>query len=117
MCVFKAEALIQQTENEGEQLYKYRNIRKELENYLKMVLDQQHENFEGKKVSLQFEPIPILQNLLYELSPEFFIELGDKTKWKTFEQKVLPYFIFLEFFEMDYVDEISNRFRRGQSNK
>lgn len=117
VCVFKAEALIQQTENEGEQLYKYRNIRKELENYLQMVLDQQHEIFEGKKVSLQFDPTPILQYSSYELAPEFFIELGDKTKWKTFEQKVLPYFIFLEFFDKDYVDEISNRFRRGQSNK
>lgn len=117
VCVFKAEALIQQTENESEQLYKYRNIRKELENYLQMVLDQQHEIFEGKKVSLQFDPTPILQYSSYELAPEFLIELGDKTKWKTFEQKVLPYFIFLEFFDKDYVDEISNRFRRGQSNK
>lgn len=117
VCVFKAEALIQQTENEGEQLYKYRNIRKELENYLQMVLDQQHEIFEGKKVYLQFDPTPILQYSSYELAPEFFIELGDKTKWKTFEQKILPYFIFLEFFDKDYVDEISNRFRRGQSNK
>ncbi|WP_156188813.1 hypothetical protein [Acinetobacter indicus] len=115
VCVFKAEALIQQTENEGEQLYKSKNICKELENYLQMVLDQQHEIFEGRKVSLQFEPTPILQNSLYGLTPEFFIELGDKTKWKIFEQKVLPYFIFLEFFEMDYVDEISNRFRRGHS--
>jgi len=116
VCVFKAEALIQQTENGGEQLYKSKNICKELENYLQMVLDQQHEIFEGRKVSLQFEPTPILQNSLYGLTPEFFIELGDKTKWKIFEQKVLPYFIFMEFFDVNYSNEIKNRFKRGQAS-
>lgn len=116
VCVFKAEALMQQTENDGEQVYKYRNIRLDLQNYFQQVLDEQSEIFEGRKVSLQFEPTPILQNSSYGLTPEFLIELGDKTKWKIFEQKVLPYFIFMEFFDVNYSDEIKNRFKRGQAS-
>ena len=116
VCVFKAEALMQQTENDGEQVYKYRNIRLDLQNYFQQVLNEQSEIFEGRKVSLQFEPTPILQNSSYGLTPEFLIELGDKTKWKIFEQKVLPYFIFMEFFDVNYSDEIKNRFKRGQAS-
>ena len=73
------------------------------------------EIFEGKNVCLEFEPIPVLQNQSYGLAPEFLIEAGDKTKWKIFEQKILPYFIFLEFFDIDYSDEIRKRFMRGQT--
>lgn len=117
VCVIDAATLMQKVEHNGEQLYEFRNIRVELENYLQMILDEQSEVFKGQNVSLKFEPTPILQNSLYGLTPEFFIELGDKTKWEIFEQKVLIYFIFLEFFEVDYIDEISNRFMRGRSNK
>ncbi len=116
VCVFKAETLIQQTVNDDEQLYKSRNIRKELENYLQNVLTDKLEIFEGQNVVLKFEPIPILQNPSYGLAPELLIEAGDKTKWKFFEQKILPYFIFLEFFDIDYSDEIRNRFKRGQAS-
>lgn len=116
VCVFKAEALMQQTENDSEQVYKYRNIRLDLQNYFKQVLNEQSEIFEGREVSLQFESTPILQNSSYGLTPEFLIELGDKTKWKIFEQKVLPYFIFMEFFDVNYSDEIKNRFKRGQAS-
>lgn len=116
VCVFKAEALMQQVVYDDEQLYIFRNIRTELENYLQKVLAEMPEIFEMQNIFIEFEPIPILQNKLYELAPEFLIEAGDKTKWKIFEQKILPYFIFLEFFDIDYSDEIKNRFRRGQTS-
>mgnify|MGYP003596220350 FL=1 len=73
--------------------------------------------FEGQNVQLQFKPIPILQDLSYGLAPEFLIEARDKQRWNIFEQKVLPYFIFLEFLDLNYTDEIRNRFKRGQSSK
>ena len=116
VSVFKAETLIQQTVNDDEQLYKSRNIRKELENYLQNILADTPEIFEGQDVFIKFKPTPVLQNKSYELAPEFLIEAGDKTKWKFFEQKILPYFIFLEFFNIDYSDEIRNRFKRGQTS-
>ena len=115
VCVFKAETLIQQIVSDDKQLYKSRNICTELENYFQNVLTDKPEIFEGKNVCLEFEPIPVLQNQSYGLAPEFLIEAGDKTKWKIFEQKILPYFIFLEFFDIDYSDEIRKRFMRGQT--
>ncbi|MDP1444100.1 hypothetical protein Q8G43_03860 [Acinetobacter schindleri] len=115
VCVFKAETLIQQIVSDDKQLYKSRNICTELENYFQNVLTDKPEIFEGKNVCLEFEPIPVLQNQSYGFAPEFLIEAGDKTKWKIFEQKILPYFIFLEFFDIDYSDEIRKRFMRGQT--
>ena len=73
--------------------------------------------FEGQNVHLKFKPTPILQDLSYGLAPEFLIEARDKQRWNIFEQKVLPYFIFLEFLDLNYTDEIRNRFKRGQSSK
>lgn len=114
--VIDAAALIQKNENNGEHLYKFRNIHMELKAFLQKVINEKPEIFEEKKIFLEFEPIPLLQNRSHELTPEFLIELGDKTKWKIFEQKILPYFIFLEFFNIDYSDEIRSRFKRGQTS-
>ena len=114
--VIDAAALIQKNENNGEHLYKIRNIHMELKAFLQKVINEKPEIFEEKRIFLEFEPIPLLQNRSHELTPEFLIELGDKTKWKIFEQKILPYFIFLEFFNIDYSDEIRSRFKRGQTS-
>ena len=100
---------------EPEPKCKQRNLRNELENFWKANLDASI--FEGQNVKLKFNPTDILQAPTYGLSPEFLIEAGDNKNWAIFEQKILPYFIFLEFLDVNYTDAIRNRFKRGQSNK
>ena len=112
ICIYDTNTLLQVSD---EPSCKQRNLRTELKEFWQANLEDPI--FEGQNVQLQFKPIPILQDLSYGLAPEFLIEAGDKRRWNIFEQKVLPYFIFLEFLDLNYTDEIRNRFKRGQSSK
>ncbi len=63
---------------------------------------------------LQFSPIPVLLNPSHEFAPEFLIEVGDQKKWNIFENKIIPYFVFMETFDLPYSDDIAKRFTRAQ---
>ena len=112
ICIYDTNRLLQVSD---EPSCKQRNLRTELKEFWQANLEDPI--FEGQNVHLKFKPTPILQDLSYGLAPEFLIEARDKQRWNIFEQKVLPYFIFLEFLDLNYTDEIRNRFKRGQSSK
>lgn len=116
VSIFEADTLLTKIESDSESEVSFhnRNIRKELEVYLKDSLDQQKELFSDNEVELRFEPTPVLLNPSYEFAPEFLIEVGEQKKWSIFENKIIPYFVFLETFDLPYSDEMGKRFSRSQ---
>ena len=114
VSIFEADTLLTKVESESDVSFHNRNIRKELEVYLKNSLNQQKELFNGNEVELRFEPTSVLLNPSYEFAPEFLIEVGEQKKWNIFENKIIPYFVFLETFDLPYSDEMGKRFSRSQ---
>ena len=92
----------------------FRDIPNEFQEYIDNLLVEKLDIFDGKKPTLHFEPFPLLQSHTWNIPAEFIIEAGDKQKWRFFERYILPYFIYLEVFEVDYTDEIRARFSRGR---
>ena len=92
----------------------FRDIPNEFQEYIDNLLVEKLDIFDGKKPTLHFEPLPLLQSHTWNIPAEFIIEAGDKQKWRFFERYILPYFIYLEVFEVDYTDEIRARFSRGR---
>ena len=92
---------------------RFRDIPTEFLAYTCDLLKASSESFNGMEVKLNFESVPILQNPEWKMPAELIIEAGDKEKWSFFEKRVLPYFIFLETFDVDYTDDITTRFSRG----
>ncbi|MFW1737616.1 hypothetical protein ACG9X0_21845, partial [Acinetobacter sp. ULE_I080] len=76
VSIFEADTLLTKVESESDVSFHNRNIRKELEVYLKNSLNQQKELFNGNEVELRFEPTSVLLNPSYEFAPEFLIEVG-----------------------------------------
>lgn len=93
---------------------RFRDIPTEFLTYTRDLLKASSESFNGMEVKLNFESVPILQNPEWKMPAELIIEAGDKEKWSFFEKSVLPYFIFLETFDVVYTDDIKSRFGRGQ---
>lgn len=114
VSIFEADTLITKKELESGISYYDRNICKELEVYLRNCLDNQKKLFNDKEVKLEFLPIPVLQNPSNEFAPEFLIESGELNKWNIFDNKIIPYFVFMEAFDLPYSDDIPKRFVRAR---
>lgn len=114
VSIFEADTLVIKNKSESDFHYHDRNICKELGDYLRNSLDKHKELFNDNTVELKFSPIPILLNPSYELAPEFLIEAGEQKKWNIFENKIIPYFVFMETFDLPYSEEIGKRFSRSQ---
>lgn len=114
VSIFEADTLLTRIESELEVTYHDRNICKELEVYLKNCLDQQRVLFNDNEVELKFGPTPVLLDPSYEFAPEFLIEVGEQKKWNIFENKIIPYFVFMGTLDLPYSDEIVKRFSRSQ---
>jgi hypothetical protein len=114
VSIFEADTLLKQDERESEIVYSVRNIREELEEYLRNIHLDHKEKFTDDQVKLKFTPIPILLNPSYDFAPEFLIESGETKKWNIFENKIIPYFVYMETFDLPYSDDIPKRFTRAQ---
>ncbi|ENV10216.1 hypothetical protein F966_01389 [Acinetobacter higginsii] len=114
LIIFNANSLIEKKTQQEGAVTNIRDIPNEFSTYIFDYLKVSSECFEGKETKLNFQPIPILQNQEWNMPAELIIESGDKEKWTFFEKRVLPYFIFLETFDVDYIDDIKSRFSRGQ---
>ena len=114
VSIFEADTLITKRELESGINYFDRNICEELGDYLRESLRNQKELFKDNEVVLRFSPIPVLLNPSHEFAPEFLIEVGDQKKWNIFENKIIPYFVFMETFDLPYSDDIAKRFTRAQ---
>ncbi|MFW1941013.1 hypothetical protein [Acinetobacter junii] len=113
IIVFNANSLMETKIQESDAEVRFRDIPTEFLAYICDLLKASSESFNGMEVKLNFESVPILQNPEWKMPAELIIEAGDKEKWSFFEKRVLPYFIFLETFDVDYTDDITTRFSRG----
>ena len=114
IIIFNANSLIEMKTQENDTVGCFRDIPKEFLAYASNLLRTFSDTFEDRELKLSLESIPILQNKECDMPAELIIESGDKEKWSFFEKRVLPYFIFLETFDVDYTDDIKSRFGRGQ---
>lgn len=114
VVIFDASKLMELVETEIGARTNFRDIPNEFQEYIDNLLVEKLDIFDGKKPTLHFEPLPLLQSHTWNIPAEFIIEAGDKQKWRFFERYILPYFIYLEVFEVDYTDEIRARFSRGR---
>ena len=113
IIVFNANSLMETKIQESDAEVHFRDIPGEFLTYTCDLLETSSECFNGMEAELNFESVPILQNPEWKMPAELIIEAGDKEKWSFFEKRVLPYFIFLETFDVDYTDDITTRFSRG----
>lgn len=114
IIVFNANSLMETKIQESGTEVHFRDIPREFLAYTCDLLEASSESFNGMEAKLNLESVPILQNPEWKMPAELIIESGDKEKWSFFEKRVLPYFIFLETFDVDYTDDITSRFSRGR---
>lgn len=93
-----------------------RDIPVELFEYMQSILNDSSEIFGDQKPTLKFDPTPVMQGKVWDMPAELIIETSDKVKWAFFENRILPYFVYMEIFDVDYSDDIRNRFSRGRKS-
>lgn len=115
IIILDASSLIDVPEQE-DQKAKLRDIPAEFFEYMRVILNENSEIFENQKPVLKLFPIPVMQGWVWNMPAELIIETGDKEKRAFFENRILPYFVYMEIFDVDYSDDIKNRFKRGQKS-
>lgn len=115
IIIMDSRKLIKSPEAGNSERIKLRDIPNEFSLYVKNVLEHQTEIFEGKFANLDLTPVPVLKSEFWNIPAEFPIESGDRKSWSFFETHILPYFVFMEMFDVDYTDDIQLRFSRARS--
>ena len=115
IIILDASSLIDVPEQD-DQKAKLRDIPAEFFEYMRMILNENSEIFGDQKPVLKLFPISVMQGKVWNMPAELIIETGDKEKRAFFENCILPYFVYMEIFDVDYSDDIKNRFKRGQKS-
>ncbi|MHA3061149.1 hypothetical protein ACX1N5_01730 [Acinetobacter sp. ANC 4636] len=115
IIIMDSRKLITSPETGNSEILKLRDIPNEFSLYVKNVLEHQAEIFEGKFANLDLTAVPVLKSKFWNIPAEFPIELGNRKNWNFFETHILPYFVFMEMFDVDYTDDIQLRFSRARS--
>lgn len=115
IIILDASSLIDIPEQD-DQKAKLRDIPAEFFEYMRMTLNENSVIFGDQKPVLELYPIPVMQGKVWNMPAELIIETGDKEKRAFFENRILPYFVYMEIFDVDYSDDIKNRFKRGQKS-
>lgn len=115
IIILDASSLIDVPEQD-DQKATLRDIPAEFFRYMHTILNENSEIFGDQKPTLKLFPIPVMQGKAWNMSAELIIETGDKEKRAFFENRILPYFVYMEIFDVDYSDDIKNRFKRGQKS-
>lgn len=115
IIIMDASTLIKVPEQNNEKA-SLRDIPAEFFDYMQDTLSENLEIFENQTPVLRFDAVPVMQGRAWNMPAELIIEAGDKAKRAFFENRILPYFIYLEIFDVDYTDPIKNRFKRGQKS-
>ncbi|MHA3103800.1 hypothetical protein [Acinetobacter sp. ANC 3791] len=115
IIIMDSRKLITSPETGNSEMLKLRDIPNEFSLYVKNVLEHQTEIFEGKFANLDLTSVPVLKSKFWNIPAEFPIELGNRKNWNFFETHILPYFVFMEMFDVDYTDDIQLRFSRARS--
>jgi len=93
-----------------------RDIPSEFFEYMQTILNENSEIFGDQKPDLEFHSTPVMQGKVWDMPAELIIETSDKGKWAFFENRILPYFVYMEIFDVDYSDDIRSRFSRGRKS-
>ncbi|GAA5003123.1 hypothetical protein GCM10023206_06550 [Acinetobacter puyangensis] len=115
IIILDASSLIDIPEQD-DQKAKLRDIPAEFLEYMRMILNENSEIFGDRKPILKLYPIPVMQSKAWDIPAELIIETDDKVKRAFFEDRILPYFVYMETFDVNYSDDIKNRFKRGQKS-
>ena len=115
IIILDASSLIDVPEQDNQKA-KLRDIPAEFSEYMRIILNENSEIFGDQKPTLELFPIPVMQGRVWNIPAELIIETDDKEKRAFFENCILPYFVYMEIFDVDYSDDIKNRFKRGQKS-
>ena len=115
IIILDASALIDVPEQD-DQKATLRDIPAEFLEYMQTILNENPVIFGDQKPDLEFHPTPVMQGKVWDMPAELIIETSDKGKWAFFENRILPYFVYMEIFDVDYSDDIRSRFSRGRKS-
>lgn len=99
--------------DENNRNFGVRSICDELTEYLYQIINHRDIAIfgDGVKPTLNVEPTPLMWHL--DLPPEILIQANDRKSWVLFEKKILPFFIYHDFLQVDMNEDMSERFKRG----
>lgn len=91
-----------------------RNIREEFEEFASKLLGHRSTAiFKEKKVRVKIQSVPLMRHL--GLPSQLLIDIKDREAWNLFEKKILPFFLYHEFLQLDDDEKLKHRFSRGNA--